>query len=171
MLQVLEDSKTVNFVYHCNDPSAGMELTRDDTRYKLFIGDIGLFVTLAFWDKNYTENIIYQKLLTDKLEANLGYIFENFVAQMLVSSGNKLFYYTWPKDDRHSYEIDLIISHGVKIRPVEVKSSGYATHVSLDEFYKKFHRRIDEQYLIYGKDLKKDSDGPLLVPVYLTPFL
>jgi len=171
MLQVLEDSKTVNFVYHCNDPSAGMELTRDDTRYKLFIGDIGLFVTLAFWDKNYTENIIYQKLLTDKLEANLGYIFENFVAQMLVSSGNKLFYYTWPKDDRHNYEIDLIISHGVKIRPVEVKSSGYATHVSLDEFYKKFHRRIDEQYLIYGKDLKKDSDGPLLVPVYLTPFL
>ena len=38
----------------------------------------------AFRDKKYTENTIYNKLLSDKLEANLGYVYENVVAQMLV---------------------------------------------------------------------------------------
>lgn len=171
MLHALGDSKTVNFVYNCCDPNIGMELTKDDSRYKLFIGDTGLFVTLAFWDKSYTENIIYQKLLSDKLEANLGYIYENFVAQMLVAGGNRLFYYTWPKDEKHNYEIDFLISKGAKIRPIEVKSSGYKTHASLDAFYAKFRQRIDERYLIYTKDLQTDEDKTLLIPAYLVPCL
>lgn len=40
-------------------------------RYKLFNSDVGLFITLAFKDKKYTENIIYNKLLSDKLDVNL----------------------------------------------------------------------------------------------------
>lgn len=171
MLQALEDSKTVNFVFHCCDPNVGMELTRDDSRYKLFVADTGLLVTLAFWDKDYTDNVIYEKLLSDKLSANLGYIFENLVAQMLVASGNKLFYYTWPKDEKHNYEIDFLLSRGAKIRPIEVKSSGYDTHSSLDSFYAKFHHRIDERYLVLTKDFKKGDDGTFLVPTYLVPFL
>ena len=73
-------------------------LNSDKDQYKMFIGDTGLFITLAFWDKDVTENIIYQKLLSDKLSANLGYVYENIVAQMLTASGNKLFYHTWPME-------------------------------------------------------------------------
>lgn len=62
-------------------------------RYKLFNSDVGLFITLAFKDKKYTENIIYNKLLSDKLDVNLGYVYENVVAQMLIAKGNNLFYY------------------------------------------------------------------------------
>ena len=170
LLSNLEDSKTVSFAYHSNDPNVGMELTKDDTRFKLFVADTGLFVTMAFWDKSYTENVIYEKLLSDKLSANLGYVYENLIAQMLTATGNKLFYYTWPKDEKHNYEIDFLLSRGAKIDPIEVKSSGYKTHASLDDFCSKFSSRIGNRYLVYTKDLNKDSQT-VLVPVYMTPFL
>ena len=166
----LEDSKTTLFSYRSNDPNVGMSLTKDLSRYKIFCADTGLFVTLAFWDKEYTENIIYQKLLNDKLGTNLGYVYENMIAQMLAASGNKLFYYTWAKDATHNYEIDFLLSRGSKICPIEVKSSGYKTHASLDAFCKKFSQVVDKRYLIYTKDLKKDKET-LLLPVYMTQFL
>lgn len=170
LLNALSESKTVDVVYHTDDPNVGMELTRDSTRYKLYVADTGLFVTMAFWDKDFTENIIYQKLLSDKLAANLGYVYENLVAQMLVASGNKLFYYTWAKDEKHRYEIDFLISRGNKICPIEVKSSGYRTHASLDAFCKKFSNRVKDPMLVYTKDLEQDG-GTTLLPVYMAPFL
>ena len=169
-LKDLEDSKTTLFAYHSNDPNVGMSLTKDISKFKIFCADTGLFVTLAFWDKDYTENVIYQKLLNDKLSTNLGYVYENMIAQMLATSGNKLFYYTWPKDETHNYEIDFLLSHGTKLQPVEVKSSGYNTHKSLDVFCEKYAHIVERRYLIYTKDLKTDK-GTILLPVYMTPFL
>ena len=169
-LKDLEDSKTTLFAYHSNDPNVGMSLTKDISKFKIFCADTGLFVTLAFWDKDYTENVIYQKLLNDKLSTNLGYVYENMIAQMLAASGNKLFYYTWPKDATHNYEIDFLLSHGAKLQPIEVKYSGYNTHKSLDVFCEKFSRIVDRRYLIYTKDLRMDKQT-ILLPVYLTPFL
>lgn len=170
LMKNLEDSKTALFSYHSNDPNVGMSLTKDISKYKIFCADTGLFVTLAFWDKDITENVIYQKLLNDKLSTNLGYIYENIIAQMLAAAGNKLFYYTWPKDATHNYEIDFLLSKGTKLYPIEVKSSGYNTHASLDAFCEKFSHIIDRRYLIYTKDLKKDEQT-LLLPVYMTQFL
>lgn len=166
----LEDSKTVLLSYHSNEPNVGMSLTKDISKFKVFCADTGLFVTLAFWDKDYTENIIYQKLLGDKLPANLGYVYENLIAQMLAAAGNRLFYYTWQKDSTHNYEIDFLLSRGAKLHPIEVKSSGYNAHASLDAFCEKYANVIDKRYLIYTKDLKKDLET-LLLPVYMTPLL
>lgn len=170
LLKDLEDSKTTLFSYHSNDPNVGMSLTKDRSKFKIFCADTGLFVTLAFWDKDPTENIIYQKLLNDKLSTNLGYVYENIIAQMLAATGNKLFYYTWPKDKTHNYEIDFMLSRGAKLHPIEVKSSGYKTHKSLDVFCQRYSHVIEQRYLIYTKDLKKDKET-LLLPVYMTPFL
>ena len=166
----LEDSKTTLFSYHSNDPNVGMSLTKDISKYKIFCADTGLFVTLAFWDKDHTENIIYQKLLNDKLNTNLGYVYENMIAQTLTALGYKLFYYTWAKDATHNYEIDFLLSRGSKIYPIEVKSSGYNTHASLDAFCEKFSHIVERRYLIYTKDLKKDKET-LLLPVYMSQFL
>ncbi len=170
MILCLEDSKTVNVACHADDPNVGMSLTADYGKYKLYVGDTGLFVTLAFWDKNFTENIIYQELLNDKLSANLGYVYENLVAQMLRASGNKLFYYTFPKDSTHSYEVDFLLSRGNKLCPIEVKSSGYKTYASLNAFCGKYSDRISQPYLLYTKDLHKDGNV-LLVPIYMTPLV
>lgn len=170
LLQDLEQSKTVLFCYNCTDPNVGMSATKDLGRYKMFLADTGLFVTLCFWDKAYTENVIYDKLLNDKLDANLGYVYENLVAQMLASAGNNLFYHVWQKDEKHYYEVDFLLSRGNKLCPIEVKSSGYKSHTSLDAFCKKYSKYVGNRYLVYTKGLRKDGEM-LMVPVYMTELL
>lgn len=73
LIAELKDSKTVLAAYHTNDPNAGMANSRNLSKFKLFLADTGLFTTLAFKDKDFTENVIYEKLLNDKLSSNLGY--------------------------------------------------------------------------------------------------
>ena len=172
LISEMEKSMTVNISHHCDDPNVGMAAFENLKQYKMFVGDTGLFVTLAFKDKDFTENILYNRLLNDKLSSNLGYLYENIVAQMLVCSGNKLFFHTWPTESRkHNYEIDFLLSKGTKIVPVEVKSSTYKTHVSLDEFCKKYSSRIaNDRYLIYTKDYGKE-DAVKYLPAYLAYFL
>lgn len=174
ILPVLEDMKNsmiVNVAYHADDPNVGMSLTKNLEKFKLYLHDTGLFVTSMFMDKKATENVIYEKLLSDKLNANLGYVFENIVAQMLTASGNKLFYYTFASEtSNHNYEIDFLLSRGNKVCPLEVKSSGYATHTSIDLFCKKFSSRISDKYLIYTKDFRKDKSVTCL-PIFMVPFL
>ena len=167
----MQDSMVVNMAYHANDPNVGMALHKDTNRYKMFMADTGLFITLAFWDKKFTENIIYEKLLSDKLSADLGYVYENIVAQMLKANGHELYYYTWPSEtSNHLYEVDFLLSNGTKIDPIEVKSSGYKTHKSLDLFCDKFSSRVNKRYLVYTKDLRKEESITYL-PVYMTLFL
>lgn len=164
-------SFTVNIAYHANNPGVGMSLTKDAGRYKMFLSDVGLFVTLAFKDKNYTDNVIYNKLLSDKLDANLGYVYENVVAQMLTAKGNNLFYYTMDsKTSNHLYEIDFLMSVSDKICPIEVKSGNYRSHKSLDVFCDKFSSRIRDKYVIHTKDYKWEN-GINYIPVYMVPFL
>lgn len=170
-LRDMEESLTVNVAHHADNPTVGLPMHTDYDQYKMYIGDTGLFITLAFWDKEATENIIYQKLLSDKLSADLGYVYENVVAQMLTASGNKLFYHTWASQtSNHNYEIDFILSRGSKLCPLEVKSSGYNTHKSLDLFCEKYSDRVSDRFLIYTKDLRKDEQITLL-PVFMTLFV
>lgn len=170
VIALLRESMIVNVALHVDDPNVGMELTADNNCFKMYLNDTGLFVSLVFRDKDYTENVIYKKLLSDKLEANLGYLYENVVAQMLRSSGNELYYYTFPTNHRHNFEIDFLLSRGAKLCPIEVKSSGYKTHASLDAFRKKYPSRVGQSYLLYTKDLRQEGET-FLVPVYMTPFL
>ena len=164
-------SYTVNIAYHANNPNAGMALEKDSGRYKLFMSDVGLFVTQAFKDKKYAENVIYYKLLSDRLDANLGYVYENVVAQMLTAKANNLFYYTMESEtSNHLYEIDFLTSSGDKICPIEVKSGNYRNHKSLDVFCDKFSRRIRDKYVVHTKDYKWEN-GINYLPVYMVPFL
>lgn len=177
LLMDVADSMTVNFSYHANDPSVGFSLHADYNCFKLFLADTGLFVTLAFMDRDYTENVIYQKLLSDKLAVDLGYVYENAIAQMLKSAGNELFYYTFQEEVIkegnkifRNYEVDFLISRKDKICPIEVKSSGYNAHKSLDMFLQKYSARILNSYLLYTKDMRKDNDI-ICLPAYMTGLL
>lgn len=171
LMQDMEDSQVVLISHHANDPGIGLPLHKSSTKQKLFLCDTGLFVTLAFWDKDFTDNIIYQKFLSDALSVDLGYVYENMVAQILKSTGNELYYYTWPTESgKHNFEIDFLLSNKNKICPIEVKSSGHKSHKSLDAFCEKFSSRISHKYLIYSKDLRKDGDVEML-PLFFTIFL
>ena len=171
LISDMVDSRTVQIAYQANDPNVGLANAKDLRRFKLFLADTGLLATLIFKDKDFTENIIYEKLLSDKLGVDLGYVYENIVAQILSAKGHALYYHTFLNEkSKHNYEIDFLLSKKNKICPIEVKSSGYNTHKSLDAFSEKFSERILEKYLVYTKDLKKDGDI-LMLPVYLLPFM
>lgn len=171
----LRESKTVNFAFHANDPSVGLALHTHYDHFKMYLADTGLFITLAFMDKSYTDNEIYRKLLSDKLSADLGYIFENVVAQMLQSAGNALYYHTFKEKasktaEPRTYEIDFLVGYKDKICPIEVKSSGYKTHKSLDVFQQKYASRIHRRFLLSTKDLRKEKDL-ICLPVYMAGLL
>ena len=171
IVKVMDDSMTVNVAYHSDDPNVGLALTKNKEYFKMYASDTGLFVTLAFKDSDITENVIYDKLLNDKLSTNLGYVYENVIAQMLRATGKNLFYHTIPyAEGKKYYEIDFVIPDKHKISPIEVKSSGYKAHKSLDEFCYKFSDRIMNRYLIYTKGYKREN-GVEYVPVYMTMFL
>lgn len=174
----IAESKTVNIAYHADDPGVGFALHADLNFFKMFLADTGLFITLAFLDGEFTDNIIYRKLLADKLPADLGYIYENVVAQLLRSAGHSLFYYTFKErnlqedgeEKSRFYEVDFLISRGHKICPIEVKSSGYKSHKSLDLFSHKYSSRIQSRYLLYTKDIRKEGEVVCL-PVYMAGLL
>lgn len=171
IIKDMEDSMTTNIAFHTNDPNIGLALTKNQEYFKMYTSDTGLFVTLAFKDSDVTENVIYEKLLSDKLSTNLGYVYENLIAQMLRATGKNLFYHTIPyAEGKKYYEVDFIITDKHKISPIEVKSSGYKSHKSLDEFSTKYSDRIINKYVIYTKDYKREG-GVEYIPVYMTLFL
>ncbi len=171
IVKEMEDSMTVNVAYHSDDPNVGLALTKNEGYFKMYTSDTGLFVTLVFKDADICENIIYNKLLNDKLSTNLGYVYENVIAQMLKATGKNLFYHTIPyAEGKKYYEIDFVVPNKHKISPIEVKSSGYKSHKSLDEFCSKFSDRIMNKYLIYTKDYRCEN-GVEYIPVYMTMLL
>lgn len=171
LIYELIDSKTVLPCYNSTNPRVSLADTKDFDSYKLYLSDTGLFVTLMFIDRPVTENDVYAKLLSDKLPANLGYLYENLVAQMITASGRELYYHTWEKaGSTHYYEVDFLISEGSKINAFEVKSSGSGKHESINEFNRKFSKNVHNIYLLSQKDVGKE-EKLLLKPFYLMPFL
>ena len=171
LLYELIDSKTILPCFNSTDPRVSLADTKDFDSYKLYLSDTGLFVTLMFIDRPVTENDIYAKLLSDKLPSNLGYLYENLMAQMIVASGRELYYHTWKKkDSTHYYEVDFLISEGSKINAFEIKSSGTGKHESITEFSRKFSKNVKNIYLMSQKDIGKEENLQLR-PFYLMPFL
>ena len=171
LLYELIDSKTILPCYNSTDPGASLPDTKDFDSYKLYLSDTGLFVTLMFIDRPVTENDIYARLLSDKLPANLGFLYENLAAQMIAAAGRELYYHTWEKHgSTHYYEVDFLISEGSKINAFEIKSSGTGKHEPIKQFYKKYSKHVRNIYLLSQKDVSKE-ENLLFKPFYLIPFL
>ena len=157
LLYELIDSKTVLPCYNSTDPRVSLADTKDFNSYKLYLSDTGLFVTLMFADRPVTENVVYAKLLSDKLPANLGFLYENLIAQIITASGRELYYHTWEKNgSTHYYEVDFLISEESKINAFEIKSSGAGKHQSIKQFSEKFSKNVNKIYLLSQKDVGKE---------------
>lgn len=165
----LEESKVVNICYNNTDPNVGLGLNQEQTTMKCYMADTGLLFSLAFSDQLLLENEVYKSILFDKLGINEGMFFENIVSQMLSSNNHKLYFYSRSDNENadNRMEIDFLIRQKNKICPVEVKSSAYQKHSSLDKFCRKFSKNLGAKYIIYTKDLK-EQDSILFIPVYMT---
>jgi len=167
LLYELVDSKTVLISYNSNNPTTSLAASKDIDSYKLYVADTGLFITLMYIDQ--PVNLIYEKMLSDKLPANLGYLYENAVAQMIVSHKRELFYHTWKKpDSSHYFEIDFLMSYGEKMIPIEVKSSSIKSHASLSDYKRKYGKFMKEGLIVSQKDLQY-VDNFVNLPMYLLP--
>lgn len=167
----LLSSKTVIPCYNVFEPSPALNGAKMLDKFKLYLSDTGLFVSLMLKTGQITDSVLYSKLLSDKLPANLGYLYENAAAQALTAAGRDLYYMTWPKENStHSYEIDFLISKKDKVIPIEVKSSRVKEHQSIDEFIRKYHAVVTSPYILSQKDIGKEGQIRLC-PVCLTSFL
>lgn len=168
----LNDGMIINTCYNATDPTVGLSMYLDSTSMKCYMADTGLLIAHAFGENAYTDNELYRAVLLDKIGINEGMLMENIVAQTFVSSGRKLFFYSRSDtNNRENHmEIDFLLSKGKKICPVEVKSSSYSAHSSLDKFTKKFKGRIGQPYILYGKDVLV-KDDIVHLPIYMAMFL
>lgn len=171
LLYDLLDSKTVIACYNVAEPSIALAQAKEPDTYKLYLADVGLFTTMLFHDESQIYADIYSKLLSDKLDANLGFMYENAVAQIIKSNGREVYYHTWKKkESTHSYEIDFLVSNKGKIVPIEVKSSETKKHISMNEFSKKYSKVISRRILFSQKDIGNEEMLELK-PVYLAPII
>lgn len=168
----LTDAMIVNPCFNSTDPNIGLELNKESTTQKIYMGDTGLLVTHTFMNKKFTRNEIYRAVLLDRLNINEGMIMENIVAQTLRRNGHKLFFYSRSNtnDRKNNIEIDFLIEDGKKIRPIEVKSSEYKAHSSLDKFRTKFKSRLSQPIIFYQKDVM-ERDDVLHLPLYFCEFV
>jgi predicted AAA+ superfamily ATPase len=167
----LVDSKTVLISHNTTDPRVSLSSTKSLDSYKLYLADTGLFLTLMFTDRPEIQNNLYSKMLSDKLPANLGYLYENAVAQVIASSDRELYYHTWEKEkSTHYYEIDFLLSKGTKVSAIEVKSSGQGEYKSLTKFKEKFSQSVEDIILLSQKEINRKGAIKFL-PIYMAPFL
>lgn len=173
----LSDAKIINCCYNSTEPSIGLKLNEDRTTLKCYMGDTGLLISHAFDERGIVSEEIYRKLMFGKLEVNEGMLVENIVAQMLLASGNKLYFYSnssrTSNDER--MEIDFLIAKPVttgrhNISPIEVKSGKIYTLTSLKKCITKYKNQLSTPYVLHDKDLK-EMDGIIYLPLYMTPLL
>lgn len=170
-LSDLLSSRTVQICNNVTDPGISLSQTKSDDEFKLYLTDTGLFTTLLFNDESQVHEDIYRRLLSGHLSANLGFLYENMAAQVIASSGRKLYYHVWRKDNStHSYEIDFLVISKTKVMPIEVKSSRVRPHDSMDAFADKYSRYTGEKIIVSRKDIGKDGDIKLW-PLYCLPAL
>lgn len=168
----LDESMVVNTCLNASDPSAMLAASASHATQKLYLGDTGLLVTLAFRDRDYADNELYRAVLLDKLNVNEGMLAENAVAQMLRPHHSQLYFYSRidPTNRKNTMEIDfLTASHG-KPFAIEVKSGRYRPHASLDKFTAKFGKACGQPVILYTKDIM-ESEGILHLPIYMAQFL
>lgn len=173
----LDDSMIINTCYNSTAPNFGLKLNRDNSSMKIYLADTGLLISHTFDEERLEIEQVYNKLLLGKLEINEGMIFENIVAQMLVASGHKLYFYSNPSrnDKNQRMEIDFLISKRKvtsrhNISPIEVKSGKRYTLSSINKFKTQFAEQLDVAYVIHTNDYKEE-DGIIYLPVYMTPLL
>lgn len=173
----LRDARMVNLAFNTTEPSIGLGLKQQDNSLKCYMNDTGLMISHAFTERSIVSDMLYQKILKDKLDVNAGMLMENIVAQMLTAAGCKLFFYSNTsrenKDDR--MEIDFLIAKSVissrhNISALEVKSSSGFTTTSLAKCMKKYATHMAQPYIIHSGDLELKK-GYLYIPLYMVPCL
>lgn len=168
----LDDAMIVNVARNVTEPSVALSLSMDMDRFKMYLGDTGLLINLAYADGSYFDNEYYQAIMMDKLHINEGMFIENIVAQCLRANGYKLRYHikTDTEKKKTIREVDFLIRDKKKILPIEVKSSGNFTIKSLTDFRTVFSDKVGRGIVLHEGDIKKEGEITYL-PYFMASIL
>lgn len=173
----LNDAMIINPCFNTTEPSIGLKLNADNTTLKCYMADTGILISHSFDEKGVVAEEIYKKILFDKLEFNEGMIIENMVAQILRTSGHRLYFYSNSsrEDNSSRMEIDFLIakskiSNRHNISPIEVKSGKNYTLTSLKKFMTKYKEQLYIPYVIHTGDYKEEN-GITYLPIYMAYLL
>ena len=176
-LEWLKGSMTVNLCLSVGEPNIGLELSANHAMFKCYLGDTGLLVSQAFAESDLKREAVHDRILSGRLEVNMGMLVENVVAQMLRAAGQELYFYS--NSDRYDAAnrmgIDFLIDKPDLARrhnvvPIEVKSARSYSTVSLDKFRSKYAQLRSTPYVLHTKNLEVKNDVVYL-PLYMTPLL
>ncbi len=168
----LEDAKLVNMCFRATEPNIGLKMNKDDESYKCYFADTGLLLSMAFDENMMASEGIMQKLSMNKLEVNSGMLIENIVAQMLVSTGRKLYFFSsYSRESEDRMEVDFLIAKPKitsrhNISPIEVKSSANYTLSSIRKYIRKYSEYVNQPYVLHMADYA-ERDGMIFLPLYM----
>lgn len=113
-IEWLRDAGIVNICYCMNYPELPLKGNYDDTKYKLYFFDTGLFV--AMLDEEAQDDLRANR----NLGVYKGALYENIVSEAFVKSGYGLYYY---KKEDSTLEEDFFVRTREHLVPVEVKAN------------------------------------------------
>ena len=113
-IEWLRDAGIINICYCMNFPELPLKGNYDESKYKLYFFDSGIFV--AMLDEEAQEDLRANK----NLGVYKGALYENIVGEALVKCGYDLYYYK--KDDSYLEE-DFFVRTKDSLVPVEVKAT------------------------------------------------
>lgn len=156
----LTDAGVAHPIYCANQPKTPLILSKARNQMKLFLCDVGLLASM------YSKNIQIQ-LLNRELDINYGGIFENAVAQELISHNLSLYYY---KNNRLG-EIDFLTEIDGALVPIEVKSGkNYKVHSALNNLLNSPEYQIEKAYIFSNYNVSRENKK-IYIPIYMTMFL
>ena len=113
-IEWLKDAGIIYICYCLNFPELPLRGNYDDTKYKIYFFDAGLFV--AMLDEEAQEDLRANK----NLNVYKGALYENIVGEALVKGGYDLYYY---KREDSTLEEDFFVRTQRDLLPVEVKAT------------------------------------------------
>jgi len=112
-IEWLKDAGIIRICYCMNYPELPLKGNYDDTKYKIYFFDTGLFVSML--DDEAQEDLRANK----NLGVYKGALYENIVGEALVKCGYGLYYY---KREDSTLEEDFFVRTQQNLLPVEVKA-------------------------------------------------
>ncbi len=156
----LKDAGVALPVYNIQEPKLPLLLNVNRSLFKLFYSDVGLLTSQY-------SNQVKMQILQKSSSINNGALFENVVAQELVSSGITPYYF----NSKQQGELDFVVELDGKVLPIEVKSGkDYKKHCALNNVLKNDNYRISEAFILNNQNVEVDNQR-IYLPVYMTMFI
>ena len=156
----LKDAGVALPVYNVSEPKLPLKISENRSLFKLFFSDVGLLTSL------YSTEVKIQ-ILQKAASINNGSLFENVVAQELISKAFPVYYFNSKKQG----EVDLLIEMNGSVCPIEVKSGkDYKKHCALENILADEDYAIRQAYILSNGNVEVVGKK-VYFPIYMMMFM